>query len=106
MANICTNKITINGGKAVVHQLLVKLSEEQSLDFFGGLDTDPDRLDDESDIEEYFDSKWRFPSEELHRVTDSLDSTEGLYIRVVSDECGMEYLEQNIFRDGKWEEQG
>lgn len=100
MANICDNRIIITGKRDIVHPLVVKLNE--AFDFYDCLDIDYDHLEEDESIDTNFSSSWSFPKKEMEEIIDSLESTEGLYIRVVSDEHAGEYCEQHIFNCGKW----
>lgn len=97
MANICENRLSATGTVDQLDKLsnLIKMEFEiYSEDFIEN--------DQNNQLELYFDSKWTFPEGEFKKITGALPDTNGLCIRVVSDEPAMNYLQQSIFQDGKW----
>lgn len=92
MGHLCSNYLIATGTDEQLEMLKAKIG-----DMYEIVDTEF-----ETELEIWFDSNFRFPHDQFRAFTQSFQSTEGLYIRVASDEHSTEYLEQSIFSDGSW----
>lgn len=100
MSNICINTLNAEGTPEQVEGLIQQLSEH----FGDGLDINDNFATEEKEYAVLtFSSKRQMPQKELLEVTNSLQDTQGLYIRVVSEEPGEEYSGQAVFSEGKWD---
>lgn len=101
MANICDNKCYIYSENENMLSDITSLLEENlnDLDIYS--------FDDEY-IECYFTSKWTFPTETFKKITNILKiqyDISDLYIRVLSEEFGCDYVALNIFTDNEWKDE-
>lgn len=92
MGHLCSNYLIATGTDEQLEMLKAKIG-----DMYEIVDTEF-----ETELEIWFDTNFRFPHDQFRAFTQSFQSTEGLYIRVASDEHTTEYLEQSIFTDGLW----
>ena len=101
MANICDNKCYIySENENMLNDIISLLKEDLN-------DLDIYSFDDEY-IECYFASKWIFPTETFKKITNILKiqyDTSDLYIRVLSEEYGCDYVALNIFTDDEWRDE-
>lgn len=99
MANVCINTIDAEGTSSQIDQLIEKLSETFGVD----LDINDNFGDDaKSYASLQVNSKWEMPRDKFRDIINALSDSQGLYIRIISEEPGEEYFEQSIFTDGQW----
>ncbi|MDR1459493.1 MAG: hypothetical protein LBI60_04700 [Bacteroidales bacterium] len=100
MSNICINTLSAEGTSKQMDELIRKMQEVFEAD---DLDIDDNIVAEEKTYASFIlSSSWQMPKKELLEVTNSLSDTEGLHIRMVSEEIGEEYYEHSIFKNGKW----
>lgn len=99
MGNLCENRLRATGTEEQV-SLLAKLVREK----YETVNFEQDFIDGETfcQLELYFDSSGEFPKEHFREIAKAIADTDGLFIRVASDEPAVNYLEQSIFSDGSW----
>lgn len=101
MANMCENKCYIYSENEDLLNNITSLLEENldNLDIYSH---------DDEYIECYFNSKWTFPTETFEKITNTLNTQydiSDLYIRILSEEYGCDYVALNIFTDNEWKDE-
>ena len=70
--------------------------------FYASTENEKD-LDKSKDcIEGEFFSKWDYPAKEIDEMISLLESKDKIYIRVLSHEICNEYVNFQVFSNGKW----
>jgi hypothetical protein len=96
MANVCTNKLFISTHN---RQLLCDLVGQLKATFTC---REIKWVEEDNFCEMDFDSRWVFPSGEMHRLTASQPEDSDLFICVLSYEFGMDYVGYNVYASGEW----
>ena len=103
MANICDNRFYFccehNSEKYINNFKELQNNAYNTFDF-EVIDSDEDFCS----IEGYFESKWNFPIDTIHKYL-KLDKDDDCYFRCLSEEYGNGYVAMNIYRDGEWWEE-
>jgi len=99
MSNICVNTINAEGSPSQMEEFIEKMSTK----FEDDLHVDDDFATKETGYATLtLSSKNCMPESELKEVTASLSYTEGLKIRVSSEEPGDEYFAHATYSQGMW----
>ena len=97
MANICDNKFLISCENEEVLKHINDKLEKLFEDKLEGEIT----YGDETIIEGYFGSRWRFPDEIFDDFfTEFADNT--IYMRCLSEEYGCGLVSMNVYSEGSW----
>ena len=98
MANICDNKFYIFcEDEKITEQISNKLTDLFNDDLHGEI-----TYEDESVIEGWFESKWRFTSELFDNFFDEFAEEGTIYMRCLSEEYGNDLVSMNVYSDGNW----
>lgn len=99
MSNICNNTINAEGTPSQIDEFIQRLTD--TYDKYLHVD-DKFSIEDKTSATLTIKSLWKIPKETLIKITSLLPDTEGLYIRITSEEPGEEYFEKAVFQNGRW----
>ncbi len=99
MPNICINTVYAEGTPTQVDELIQKLSDTYDKYLYV---VDNFSIDNKAVATLTLRSLWEMPKEALRKITGQIPHTEGLIIRITSEEQGEEYFEKAVFENGQW----